>query len=201
MNDKRNGSTRLSKWWLETLGLYRDERVDKAMRNTAQWSYFAKLLVLLFPSGYLIGQGHWLGWAIFGIIVATVGFISWKKKQLGGTIDDEYVEQQYLKSFTWPQTILTLIPLFLWLGPIQSPVDWGVWSGIFGVVALLDFTMMATQKAYPMRTIILTIVMGLGGALFGFAVARGNVSTNIIWIAGILYGIVLLVSLIIWFRQ
>ena len=195
-----------SQWWLETFGLYRDERIDDVTRNMSVQMYWVYAVLLAAATGYLLVQRHWSGLVVGGILAATLLYVYAKWRSLGGNSaefsDDEFAQYQYKRSFFALHTILVLVTVVFWLAPVETPINRGIWAFMFSVPAIIGFCVTSTKNVLPTRTIILTFATMILGGLFGFSVAVGNVLSQPVIIGiVVVYIILLIINIVIWWRQ
>ena len=199
---KKKSSNLLSeKWWAETLGLYRDERIDFAKQVAAHWAFIIQLLILMTPSGYLVGRGHWSGWAIVGLLGLGSLYHVYVRRRLGGEMTDEYVLSQYLKATIWLPALGAAIPLIFWLAPINTPVPEWFWPSVVAGSLLIPIATLFYFRAYPARSLVLMATIFVLAAVVGYEVAGGNIPVSVMWVLGITYGLFTAFSLVYYLRH
>lgn len=198
---KKSSNRQRRIWWEELLGIYRDERIDAINRVASRRYFFVLAIWLLGSSIYQLVRGDAWGWLVLGVVLLAIGYMAWQRWRTGPGPMDEWAAYQFNRQFLYPGTVLMFVPLAFWLLPVETAVDDSIWA--LGV-AIPIFVSLGTQfarRAYPLRTWLLSLVLFVGGGLFGFLAGSEQISSQTIWIAGVAYAVVLIAISIYWLRS
>lgn len=188
-------------WWEELLGIYRDERIDAINRVASRRFSIVLAVALLGTSVYQLLRGDAWGWLVLALVLLTMGYMVWQRRRFGAGPLDEWADRQFNRQYLYIGSGLLVVPLAFWLLPVATAVDSAVWALWVAIPIMVSLGTQLTRRAYPLRTWLLALVMLIGGGLFGFFSAAGDIPTPIIWTVGIGYAIILVAVSIYWQRS
>ena len=188
-------------WWEELLGIYRDERIDAINRVASRRFSIVLAVALLGTSIYQLVQGDAWGWLVLALVLLTAGYMVWQRRRFAPGPLDEWSDYQFNRQYLYVGSMLILVPIAFWLLPVATAVDSSVWALWVSVPIMVSLGTQLTRRTYPLRTWLLALVMLIGGGVFGFFSATGDIPTPVIWFVGIVYAIVLVAVTIYWQRS
>lgn len=187
-------------WWAETLGMYRDERIDAITRVAYRRGYVVLVLELLFAGIYLLWHTHWSALLVFTAVALSILFLWWRFRQFDADSQDEWTRYQTERLYLFPASGLMLFIISFWLLPTFTPIPNYIWGLLFSLPTFVIITSQFLGRAFPLRTVLMTILAGVGGGIFGWHAGAGTITQEVIYVVGVLLGLAAVIQSFYWWR-
>lgn len=170
---------RTKEFWQELIGSNRDERIDEVSRDAFRWSYIVLCITLVGATAYYFYLGRPVASVLAIVILLSAGQYWWLIGRHNFEEVDEFSRYQKRRLYLYLAGPLSLIPItfmiyYMMTISDETRSDLILWTAIFTVSLLTAPVVQFGRGAFPLKTVVFTVVSMLVAGTLGFLLGSSN---------------------------